>query len=70
MYFLDRGADLGRVWDVEFAPVDDATEPTGLARVDHIAQSIPFEELPTWRKVGLKSEGGAFWFRQSKLGCA
>jgi 4-hydroxyphenylpyruvate dioxygenase len=49
MYFLDRGADLGRVWDVEFAPVDDATEPTGLARVDHIAQSIPFEELPTWR---------------------
>ncbi len=49
MYFLDRGADLGRVWDVEFAPVEDATEPTGLARVDHIAQSIPFEELPTWR---------------------
>ena len=50
LYFLDHGADLGRVWDVEFEPIEDeTTEPPASPRVDHIAQSIPFEELPTWR---------------------
>jgi 4-hydroxyphenylpyruvate dioxygenase len=50
LYFLDRGADFGRVWQVEFDAIEDeTTEPAGLTKVDHIAQSIPFEELPTWR---------------------
>jgi len=50
LYFLDHATDLGRVWDVEFEPVEDETTvDAGLASVDHIAQSIPFEELPTWR---------------------
>ena len=48
-YFLDHGDALGRVWEVEFEPVADDTPPAGIERVDHIAQSIPFEELPTWR---------------------
>jgi 4-hydroxyphenylpyruvate dioxygenase len=49
IYFLDHGLELGKVWEVEFEQVDDATTPAGLSRIDHIAQSIPFEELPTWR---------------------
>jgi len=48
-YFLDHGDALGRVWEVEFEPAEDDTPPAGIERVDHIAQSIPFEELPTWR---------------------
>ncbi len=50
LYFLDHATDLGRVWDVEFEPIEDETTVDALlASVDHIAQSIPFEELPTWR---------------------
>lgn len=49
LYFLDHGGTLGRVWDVEFEPVAGETPPAGVTAVDHIAQSIPFEELPTWR---------------------
>jgi 4-hydroxyphenylpyruvate dioxygenase len=49
IYFLDRGAELGRVWEVEFVPAEDRAIPAGLTRIDHIAQTIPFEELPSWR---------------------
>lgn len=52
IYFLDHGAELGRVWEVEFEPVGVANDrgPFGqLTRIDHLAQSIRFEELPTWR---------------------
>ena len=49
IYFLDHGAELGQVWEVEFEPLSDEATPCGLTRIDHIAQSIPFEELPTWR---------------------
>jgi len=49
IYFLDHGAEFGRVWEVEFAPVEEAAVSARLTRVDHIAQTIPFEELATWR---------------------
>lgn len=49
LYFLDHGADLSRVWEVEFEPVAPETLPAGIQSVDHVAQAIPFEELPTWR---------------------
>jgi 4-hydroxyphenylpyruvate dioxygenase len=49
LYFIDEASDLARLWDIDFDTVEDATAPAGLATVDHIAQSIPFEELPTWR---------------------
>jgi 4-hydroxyphenylpyruvate dioxygenase len=49
IYFIDERSDLARLWEVDFVPSDDATMPAGLTRIDHIAQSIPFEELPTWR---------------------
>lgn len=49
VYFLDRGEALGRVWELEFQPTGDAGLPAGLTRIDHIAQTIHFEELPSWR---------------------
>jgi 4-hydroxyphenylpyruvate dioxygenase len=50
VHFLDHATELARVWEVEFEPAgaDDAA-PAGLTRIDHIAQTIPFEELPSWR---------------------
>jgi 3-dehydroshikimate dehydratase len=50
IYFVDRKSNLARVWDVEFAPnlAPDTSGGAGLARVDHISQSVHFEELPTW----------------------
>jgi len=49
IYFLDRGAELGKVWEVEFEPIESGDGAAGLTRIDHIAQTIPFEELPGWR---------------------
>jgi 4-hydroxyphenylpyruvate dioxygenase len=59
IYFLDHSAELGRVWEVEFAPVEDGAEGAGLTRIDHIAQTIPFEELPGWRLFYLSILGFA-----------
>ena len=39
IYFLDHGADLGRVWDVEFAPVEDATDRRRASRGSTISPS-------------------------------
>jgi 4-hydroxyphenylpyruvate dioxygenase len=49
VYFLDRHGALGRVWDSEFEAVDDPTPPAGVTRVDHVAMTVPYEELPGWR---------------------
>jgi len=49
IYFLDHGVELGKVWEVEFDPLADKPRSAGLNRIDHIAQTIPFEELPSWR---------------------
>lgn len=48
IHMLDRKTDLGRVWELEFEPAEPAAHGA-LTRVDHIAQSVFFEELPTWR---------------------
>jgi len=49
LYFIDRKSDLARVWDVEFEPTgEDDTSSAGLATVDHISQSMHYEEMLTW----------------------
>jgi 4-hydroxyphenylpyruvate dioxygenase len=50
LYFTDTKSDLARVWDIEFKPVPvpaDAAE-SGLVAVDHISQSMHYEEMLTW----------------------
>jgi len=50
IYFLDDKAPLGRVWDIEFDAVADPSPSrnAGLRRVDHIAQTMNYEEMLTW----------------------
>jgi 4-hydroxyphenylpyruvate dioxygenase len=48
IYFIDGKSELGRVWDIEFAPTGEASAVTGLTMVDHISQSMHYEEMLTW----------------------
>ena len=53
IYFLDKASDLGRVWDIEFAQTEvdragDAGRETGRTRVDHISQSMQYDEMLSW----------------------
>ncbi|MFB2563059.1 bifunctional sugar phosphate isomerase/epimerase/4-hydroxyphenylpyruvate dioxygenase family protein [Rhizobium sp. IMFF44] len=50
LYFLDRRSALGRIWEIEFDPVNDDTDlrPVGLTGIDHVAQTMKYEELLTW----------------------
>ena len=50
LHFIDQHSDLHRVWDIEFEPVTRAraTPPAGLRRVDHVAQTMRFEDMQSW----------------------
>jgi 4-hydroxyphenylpyruvate dioxygenase len=53
IYFLDKASDLGRVWEIEFARPEfdqagDVASETGLTRVDHISQSMQYDEMLSW----------------------
>src|SRR3954468_5448798 len=48
IYFLDKASDLGRVWEIEFAPTGDGGNDAGLTRVDHISQSMQYDEMLSW----------------------
>ncbi len=50
VYFIDPASDLARVWDIEFKPATptNASVGAGLTEVDHISQSMHYEEVLTW----------------------
>ena len=50
MHFIDDKTELSRVWEIEFKPVaDEAAESgVGLTRIDHLAQTMNYEEMLTW----------------------
>lgn len=50
VHFIDEKSDLHRVWDIEFAPVPKtaATPPAGLRRIDHVAQTMRYEDMQSW----------------------
>ena len=49
VYLLDRTSELGRVWDIEFTDTGERHDNhAGLTAVDHIAQSMQYEEMLTW----------------------
>lgn len=49
IYFLDSGSQLGRVWEIEFDETGEGDTPNaGLMVVDHISQSMQYEEMLTW----------------------
>lgn len=50
VHFIDERSDLHRVWDIEFDPVPKtkATPPAGLRRIDHVAQTMRYQEMQSW----------------------
>ncbi|MBD1547768.1 bifunctional sugar phosphate isomerase/epimerase/4-hydroxyphenylpyruvate dioxygenase family protein [Roseibium aggregatum] len=50
MHFIDGKSELARVWEIEFVPVSDErkAEPADLLRIDHIAETMAFDEMLTW----------------------
>ncbi len=50
VYFIDPASELARMWDIDFKPVPSARTATGagLTVVDHISQSMHYEEMLTW----------------------
>lgn len=50
MHFIDDKTELAKVWDMEFHPIDGADQPAdaGLIRIDHLAQTMNYEEMLTW----------------------
>lgn len=50
IYFLDEKSGLAKIWEIEFEPVtdDDPAAPAGLTAIDHVAQTVKYEELLTW----------------------
>ena len=51
MHFIDDRSDLARVWETEFLPLGDEGGDggdAGLTRIDHIAQTMDYEEMLTW----------------------
>jgi 4-hydroxyphenylpyruvate dioxygenase len=48
MSFLDKASPLGKVFDIEFTTVTDDQKQAGLSRIDHVSQSVHFEEMLTW----------------------
>lgn len=50
VHFIDEKSDLHRVWDIEFDPVPRAKtpQPAGLRRIDHVAQTMRYQEMQSW----------------------
>src|SRR5215472_15018917 len=50
LYFVDQQSPLGQVWDIEFVPMQTRGKdnPAGLTAVDHISQSMQYEEMLSW----------------------
>jgi 4-hydroxyphenylpyruvate dioxygenase len=49
IYFLDDKTDLGRVWEIEFDLIrGEPSMAVGLKRIDHVAQTMSYEEMLTW----------------------
>jgi 4-hydroxyphenylpyruvate dioxygenase len=49
LYLVDNKTGLDRLWDVDFEPVDaDDFTGAGLTSVDHVSQSMHYEEMLTW----------------------
>jgi len=50
VHFIDERSDLHRVWDIEFdaVPNAEAIQPAGLRRIDHVAQTMRYQEMQSW----------------------
>ncbi|MGR3700934.1 MAG: bifunctional sugar phosphate isomerase/epimerase/4-hydroxyphenylpyruvate dioxygenase family protein [Paracoccaceae bacterium] len=45
---LDDHSDLAHLWEVDFTPLAPTDTGAGLMAVDHISQTMPFDEMLSW----------------------
>lgn len=50
LYFLDPASELAKVWDIDFEPLatTGGGNGAGLTVIDHISQSMEYEEMLSW----------------------
>lgn len=50
LYFVDNRSDLGRLWDIDFTRPKQlhGNGGAGLVGVDHVSQSMQYEEMLSW----------------------
>lgn len=50
LYLVDGKTDLGRLWDIDFRPLDNSEDSTGagLTFIDHVGQTMSPEYMPSW----------------------
>lgn len=48
LYFVDPVSELARVWELEFEPTGSAQGGAGLTGIDHVSQSMHYEEMLSW----------------------
>lgn len=48
LYFVDDASPLGRWSEVDFVPTGETGAGTGLFAVDHVSQTMMYEEMLTW----------------------
>lgn len=48
LHFLDRTSELAEVWSREFKVTAGRVGGAGLTRIDHIAQTMNYDEMLTW----------------------
>lgn len=50
LHFVDDATNLGKLWDIDFEAVESppAEFSSGLQSVDHLAQTMNYEEMLTW----------------------
>ncbi|WP_337271161.1 bifunctional sugar phosphate isomerase/epimerase/4-hydroxyphenylpyruvate dioxygenase family protein [Oryzifoliimicrobium ureilyticus] len=51
IYLIDNKSDLGRFSEIDFMPVENSDKhlvPAQLLRVDHVAQTVAYDEMLTW----------------------
>lgn len=48
MHFIDEKSGLSEVWDVEFRDAGGPTTGAGLRRIDHLAETMSYDEMLSW----------------------
>ncbi|MFD1798081.1 bifunctional sugar phosphate isomerase/epimerase/4-hydroxyphenylpyruvate dioxygenase family protein [Paracoccus aurantiacus] len=48
LHFIDAKSGLSEVWDVEFSPTGETAPDFGLTRVDHLAETMNYDEMLSW----------------------
>jgi 3-dehydroshikimate dehydratase len=48
LHFIDNATGLSDVWDIEFVALSKTDKGTGLTHVDHIAQTMSYDEMLSW----------------------